>query len=92
MNQTFDLQTILLAVGVIAVFGLFFGYVVYRFVSYGRRMSTMLDTRAERHRARVAYEEKHGMPPAWKQAGRRLIQILLVLAALGLAWFRLKSP
>ncbi len=89
MNGTLDLSAVSLAVAVLALFGLFFGYVAYRFWSGIRRISDLLDGRAERQRQRLAYEEKHGTPPAWKQALRRLVLILLVVAALALVWFRL---
>ncbi len=88
MTATLDLSAILIALAVVVVVGGFFAYVAYRFWSFGGQMSIFLDGRAERQRQRLAYEEKHGQPPAWKQALRRIVQILLVLAALGLAWLK----
>ena len=91
MNEALDPSAVLIAVAVVAVLGSFFGYVAYRFWRSGRRISDLLDTGAQRRRAQLESEARHGAPPPWKQALRRLVQILLVLAALGLAWLRLKS-
>ena len=91
MSGTIGPSTILLAVAVVAAVGAFFAYVAYRFWSYGRHMSAFLDRRAQRRREQADYEARHGTPPAWKQATRRLIQLLLIAAAFGLAWFRLRG-
>ncbi len=92
MNQTLDPYAILLWIAVIAIFGLFFWLVASIFWNDIKRISAIIDQAPERRRERLALEEKQGMPPAWKQALRRLAQIALVLAALGLVWFRLRGP
>jgi hypothetical protein len=91
VNQTSDLSTIAIAVAVLALFVGFFVYVALRFWSVGRRMKGLLDGRAERQRQQLAREEGQDQPPAWQQAVRRMIQIALVLAALALAWLRLRG-
>ena len=91
MSESFDPMTMLLALGVIVVIGGFFAYVGYRFWSYGKQLATTLDTRSQRQRERLEYEEKHGAPPVWKRALARLVQALFITVMLGLVWYRLKG-
>jgi membrane glycosyltransferase len=87
MRETFDLSGILLALGVIALFGVFFWYVAYRFWSAGKLIAGLIDSRAARDRERPAFEAGNRGVPAWKRAA----QILLIGALIALLWFRFRG-
>jgi hypothetical protein len=87
MSETSDFFTILLAIAVIALFALFFGFVIYRFVSYGKLLAGMIEGSAERQRAQPAITGRDTETPLWK----RLIQILLIGALLALLWLKFRG-
>ena len=91
MTETPAPSAVLIAVAAIAVLGLFFWYVAYRFRRDGKRISAILDAGSQRRRERLDREARQGRQPAWQQALRRLIQIVLILALLALAWLRLRG-
>ena len=85
MASGFDLYTIALAVGVTAVFGLFFWLVGSGIVTRIRQLARWHDGAAERQRAAIEHEAKHGPPPLWLKA----IRVVLIAALLGIVGLRL---
>jgi hypothetical protein len=69
----------------------FFWLVAFRFWSYARHISGMINPSAQRQREQPAYQQRHGGPPSWKLVTLRIVQAFFIFADLGLAWFRLRT-
>ncbi|MGE0846383.1 MAG: hypothetical protein AB7L41_08935 [Flavobacteriaceae bacterium] len=82
MVAGFDLYAALLALGVIALFGLFFWLVAVRIVGDLRRLVAWRDGAAARQRAAIEREAVEGPTPLWLKAIRFLL-IAALVAILG---------
>ena len=85
MSAGTDLFTIILAAGVIAVFGVFFWLVGSGIVMRVRQLAWWHDGAAERQRASLEHEAKHGPAPLWLKTMR----VALVAALVGILGLRL---
>jgi len=91
LTRTIDFPTLLLALAVIALFGIFFWHVARVFWGSARHVTNVLEAWSQRDRRRPAYEPRHKPPLTWKQILRRAIQGFLILAMVGLLWLKLRG-
>ena len=85
MSSGPDFYTIALAIGVIVLIGTFFCLVGSGIVMRVRQLARWHDGTAERQRAAIEHERKHGATPLWLKA----IRVALVAAFVGIVGLRL---
>ncbi len=80
MDAVPDLQTIGLALAVLALLGWFFWHVAASYLNAAKRFSAWLDTGAQRQRDRIEHERIRGRPPLWL----RSVRAALIAAMVGM--------
>ncbi len=84
MESGIDLQTILLVLGVVALFGWFFWHTAVSMVRSAKNVSEIVDGTSARQRAELEYEAKHGPRPWWYWAAQKILILFWIVFA---GWF-----
>ena len=91
MGGGIDLWTLVLVIGVIVLFGWFFWHTATAMVSYARQITHYLDTRSERLRQKLEYEQMHGPLPLWYRVIQKGLILLIVVGAATLVWMKFRG-